>query len=336
MTAFSKWSPGNFCIREVQCSLWVLAEFTFIPVGTTTTMMLCIVMAVMLPTLPTIGTERMSMPSTVLGTKLRHGILAKPPRQRLRNGIVMSLVARAAEFFHVRDRVDIFRRTGCSIQAKMVVFDILSVVVRSKVFVVIVALANVHLAFQPRKAVGTGTVHSILLLFGMHGQVQSVVRVLVPLDTESTRSTIAIQVAHRFDIALYFAQIARPARVANAALVTSVRIRDAPPVTRTKGILPILIQPRRAARRALVLAARARIRNVLRVGRVAIAHGGSAVVVRARRSVVAVLLRSASLHGDLAPQSGVSVGADAVFAALGDDVGGERGGEGTGADEVVV
>jgi len=323
MTAFSKWSPGNFCIREVQCSLWVLAEFTFIPVGTTTTMMLCIVMAVMLPTLPTIGTERMSMPSTVLGTKLRHGILAKPPRQRLRNGIVMSLVARAAEFFHVRrDCVDIFRRTGCSIQAKMVVFDILSVVVRSKVFVVIVALANVHLAFQPRKAVGTGTVHSILLLFGMHGQVQSVVRVLVPLDTESTRSTIAIQVAHRFDIALYFAQIARPARVANAALVTSVRIRDAPPVTRTKG--------------TLVLAARARIRNVLRVGRVAIAHGGSAVVVRARRSVVAVLLRSASLHGDLAPQSGVSVGADAVFAALGDDVGGERGGEGTGADEVVV
>ena len=142
-------------------------------------------------------------------------------------------------------------------------------------------LVNVHFAFQSSETIRAGTVHSILLLLGMSGQVEFVIRVLVPLDTEPARSSIAIQVTDRLDIALNVTYIARPALVAGAALVTIIGIFNASSMICAEGILLILIEARHAVRGALLLATHPGVGNLVGMSRVTITHGTATIIIHA-------------------------------------------------------
>mmetsp|Transcript_18584 Transcript_18584/g.34411 ORF Transcript_18584/g.34411 Transcript_18584/m.34411 type:complete len:247 (+) Transcript_18584:751-1491(+) len=246
--------------------------------------MFVITTTVVLLALPAIRAKRMIVPLLFLRTKLCNRILAKPSRQHLSYRVVRMAVALTRKLFEPRHPVERFlqsiRRARHSVQTK--VFGRL---------MRIVAVVHVHLALQPGKARGTGAVHSILLLLGVCGQAEHVVRILVPLDTEPARSSVTLQVAdrrfldnhnilalHHFEIA----QIAAPSVVAVASLMTSLGIVDASSVIGTERILLILIETGCAVRRALLLATQSRERDFVSVGRVAITHGIARIVVCAR------------------------------------------------------
>lgn len=276
----------------------------------------------------------MVVPLLIFGTEFSDGILAEPPRQRMSQIIFLVLVTLAAELLptlhSIKDLLYIVWRAGNAVQTE--VFGRLG-------SISIAAMIHIHLALQPSKSIRAGTEHSILLFLGVYGKVQCVVRILVSLDAKAARSAVTVQVADRLGLALdHFevAEVASPALVTDAALVTRLWILFASPMVGAEGILLILVESGRAVRRALLLTAHSRVGNVICMSRVAIAHRAALVIVRARRPVVAVLLRSTPLNRNLTPQTGVPVGAHAVLTTRRDDVEREFRREGACPDEVVV
>lgn len=138
---------------------------------------------------PPIRAEGVAVSHTILGAELGDRELAEPSRQ-WQHGRIRRVLARTAEL--IGDAVA---------RARIVIGSAWHAVETEVTFghgSIGAAMVNVDLALQTGETVGTGTVHSILVFLRMNRQVQTIVRVLVPLDAEATGPTMhAGQIADR-------------------------------------------------------------------------------------------------------------------------------------------
>jgi hypothetical protein len=198
----------------LHCTSRELTVFAFETIRAATSMVFRISMLIVMPTLTSVGTERMRVSSVViLSAKFCHCILAKSTDKHLAD-FIPSMVTLTSILLHDTIERWIIWGAQYAIQTEVVLCTAITV-----------AMVDINLAPNSCETTRTRTMHSIFLLCIINCQVHFIVAVLISLYSQTTGpSVLTIQVAWWLHISFNIAQISCPAFWTDASFMPILRV----------------------------------------------------------------------------------------------------------------